>query len=141
MGTLDNPADDSRLQSILNHAEAHRHAALHLYRAVLGHPRASAPVRLAAKHALQACFRVVIFSAPIAALLWPLFAAACEAVDAVDHNVARTVFRHLESRQGMANIVTAWKVCETAWRRADAGDSDLDWRDVARDMSLEVMFG
>jgi hypothetical protein len=55
------------------------------------------------------------------ALLWPLFTASCEAVDDVDRNVARTVFRHLESRQAMQNIVTAWEVAEEVWRRGDSG--------------------
>lgn len=77
----------------------------------------------------------------MAALLWPLFTAACEAAEDVDRNVARTVFRHLETRQGMNNIVTAWEVCEEVWRRTDAGHAEIIWRDVSDDMGREVIFG
>jgi len=140
--TTENPADDSRLQSILNNAEAHRQASfIFLYRTVLSHARTSPKVQTPTKQALQACLRVVIFSGPMAALVWPLFTAACEAVEDVDRNVARTVFRHLETRQGMNNIVTAWEVCEEVWRRSDAGHGEIEWRDVAREMGREVIFG
>ena len=84
---------------------------------------------------------MVIFSGPMATLVWPLFTAACEAVEDVDRNVARTVFRHLETRQGMNNIVTAWEVCEEVWRRSDAGHGEVEWRDVAQSLSKEVLFG
>ena len=138
----ENPADDSRLQSILNNAEAHRQAGfVFLYRNLLSQPRSSPKVQTSAKQALQTCLRVVIFSGPMAALVWPLFTAACEAVEDNDRNVARTVFRHLETRQGMNNIVTAWEVCEEIWRRSDAGQGEIEWRDVAQEMGREVIFG
>ena len=139
---VDSPADDSRLQSILNNAEAYKQAAsVYLHRDILSHARSSPKVQAPVKQCLQACLRVVIFSGPMAALLWPLFVAASEAVEDVDRNVARTVFRHLESRQGMNNIVTGWEVCEELWRRADAGEADIRWRDVAQHMGREVLFG
>ena len=140
--TLDNPADDSRLQSIMNNSEAHRQACfVFLYRNLLSYPRSDTKVQTPTKQTLQACLRVVIFSGPMATLVWPLFTAACEAVEDNDRNVARTVFRHLETRQGMNNIVTAWEVCEEMWRRNDAGQGDLDWRDVSRSMEKEILFG
>lgn len=140
--TLENQSDDSRLQSIMNNAEAHRQACfVFLYRNLLSLPRSDAKVHTPTKVTLQACLRVVIFSGPMATLVWPLFTAACEAVEDGDRNVARTVFRHLETRQGMNNIVTAWEVCEEIWRRSDAGQGDLEWRDVARSMEKEILFG
>ena len=140
--TIETPADDSRLQSVLNNAEAYRQSSfVFLYRAVLGHQRSSTKVQTSAKQALQACLRVVIFSGPMAALVWPLFTAACEAVQDSDRNVARNVFRHLETRQGMNNIITAWEVCEEIWKRGDVGQTEVDWRDVAREMGKEVIFG
>ena len=140
--TLENPADDSRLQSIMSNAEAHRQACfVFLYRNLLGFPRTDVKVQTPTKQTLQACLRVVIFSGPMATLVWPLFTAACEAVEDVDRNVARTVFRHLETRQGMNNIVTAWEVCEEIWRRSDAGQAVGEWRDVARSMEKEILFG
>ena len=140
--TIETPADDSRLQSVLNNAEAHRQAAfVFLYRTVLGHSRTSPKVQTPVKQALQACLRVVIFSGPMAALVWPLFTAACEAVEDSDRNVARNVFQHLETRQGMNNIVTAYDVCEDVWKRGDVGQADIEWREVAREMGREVIFG
>lgn len=142
MVAMETPADDSRLQSVLNNAEAHKQAAfIYLYRDILSQPRSSPKVQTAAKQALQACLRVVIFSGPMAALLWPLFTSACEATEDVDRNVARTVFTHLESRQGMNNIVTGWEVCEEIWRRGDAGETEIGWREVAQQMGREVIFG
>ncbi|KAL9096002.1 MAG: hypothetical protein Q9163_006465, partial [Psora crenata] len=140
--TLENPADDSRLQSILNNAEAHKQACfVFLYRQLLSYSRSDQKVQTPTKQTLQACLRVVIFSGPMAALVWPLFTAASEAVEDVDRNVARTVFRHLETRQGMNNIVTAWEVCEEIWRRSDAGQGEVEWREVAQSMEKEILFG
>ncbi|MCJ1293197.1 hypothetical protein MMC34_004750 [Xylographa carneopallida] len=139
---LDSPADDSRLQSFLNNADAYKQAALvHLYHDILSHSRSSPKIQASAKQALQHCLRVVIFSGPMAALLWPLFTAATQAIEEPDREVARTVFRHLESRQGMSNIVTGWEVCEELWRRVDAGDAEISWREVAQQMGREVLFG
>lgn len=153
---IENQADESRLQSIINNAEAHKQAGfVYLYRTLLhqANPRPSPKVQTHVKQALQACLRVVIFSGPMAALVWPLFTAGCEAAEDVDRNVARTVFRHLETRQGMNNIVTAWEVCEEVWRRTDdaaataaaagggVGQAEIDWRDVSDDMGREVIFG
>lgn len=142
VATIENHADDSRLQSILNNAEAHKQASfVYLYRTILTLTRPTAKVQTHIKQALQACLRVVIFSGPMAALVWPLFTAGCEATEDVDRNVARTVFRHLETRQGMNNIVTAWEVCEEVWRRSDAGQAEVDWRNISENMGREVIFG
>ncbi len=127
--------DDARVQSSVSHASATREAALvFLARTIQGQPRSSGAVQVAVKHALQACLRVVVFGGPMTALLWPLFTAACEAVDDVDRGAARTVFRHLESRQGMQNIVAAWEVVEEVWHRQDEGDA-ADWATVCLDMN------
>ena len=140
--TIETPADDSRLQSVLINAEAHRQACLiFLNRTMLGNARNTQKVQTPVKQALQACLRVVIFSGPMAGLVWPLFTAAVEAVEEVDRNVAKTVFQHLEQRQGMGNIMTAWEVCIELWRRSDVGQGEQNWRDVARDMGREVIFG
>ena len=140
--SIETPADDSRLQSVLINAEAHRQACLiFLNRTMLGNARTSQKVQTPVKQALQACLRVVIFSGPMAGLVWPLFTAAVEAVEEVDRNVAKTVFQHLEQRQGMGNIMTAWEVCLELWRRSDLGQGEQSWRDVAREMQREVIFG
>ncbi|MCJ1385376.1 hypothetical protein MMC17_008498 [Xylographa soralifera] len=142
MISVESPADDSRLQSVLNNADAYKQAALvHLYHDIMSHSRSSPKIQASSKQALQHCLRVVIFSGPMAALLWPLFTAATQAIEEPDREVARTVFRHLENRQGMSNIVTGWEVCEELWRRVDAGDAEISWRDVAQQMGREVLFG
>jgi hypothetical protein len=116
-------AEDALTQATLSHAEAMRHAAaVFLAHVVLRQPPAAPHVQMAAKQGLQACLRVVVFGGPMAALLWPLFHVACVATHAVDRSVARTVFRHLESRQGMQNIVHAWEIVEETWHRQDDGD-------------------
>lgn len=140
--TLENSADDSRFQSIMKNAEAHKQACfVFLYRRLLSHSRSDLKVQTPTKQTLQACLRVVVFPGPMATLVWPLFTAACEAIEDVDRNVARTVFRHLETRQGMNNIVTAWEVCEEIWRRGDAGHENIEWREVAQSMEKEILFG
>ncbi|KAI9675703.1 MAG: hypothetical protein M1817_001070 [Caeruleum heppii] len=138
----DNPAEDSRLHSILSNAEAYKQSAfVSLFRSVHGYPRKAPKVQHHAKQALQACLRVIIFAGPMSMLLWPLFNAACEAVEEVDRNVARTVIRHLENRQGMQNIVNAWEVMEEVWRRQEEGDVDIDWRRVCDEMGRNVILG
>jgi hypothetical protein len=140
--SIEGSGEDSHIQSVLSNAEAYRQASLvFLYRDILGHSRSSQKAQAAAKQCLQACLRVVIFSGPMAALLWPVFVASSDAVEDNDRTVARTVFRHLESRQGMNNIVTGWEVCEEIWRRADAGEPEIGWREVAQQMGREVLFG
>ena len=134
-------ADDSKVQSIISNAEAYRQACLvYLFRTIHCHPRKSPKVQTHTKHALQACLRVIIFTGPMSTLLWPLFTAACEAIEDVDKNVARTVFQHLESRQGMQNIVFASHVAEEVWRRQDLGQ-EVDWRQVANERGLSTVLG
>ena len=157
VGDVNSISDDSRFQSVINNAEAHKQCALiHLQRNLTNHsrrsphhagpiPSSSAQIQTPVKQALQSCLRVVIFSGPMTTLLWPLFTASVEAVDEVDREVARTVWRNLESRQGMGNIVTAWEVCEELWRRGERDGEGVyryvDWRSVAADMGKEVIFG
>jgi hypothetical protein len=90
-------ASDSRLQSILNNAEAYRQAAfVYLYKDIENYPRRSKKVQKHAKLALQACERVVDWAGPMSALLWPLFVSSCEAVGLEDREMARRAFRGTE---------------------------------------------
>lgn len=133
--------EDSRTQSILNHAEAYRQAAtVYLHRTVQMDPRKVARVQTPVKQGLQACLRVVVFGGPMTALLWPLFNLAAEAIDDVDRSVARTVFQHLESRQGMANIVQGWEVVEDIWRRQDVGE-EVEWSRVCFELDRSLILG
>ena len=55
-------------------------------------------------------------------MLWPLFAAACEAIGAEDREMADRAFSTLRKRQGMMNIEQAWEIVQEVWRRADWAD-------------------
>ena len=139
---LEGPSGDARLQSIISHAEAYKHAALvHLHREVYGLPRTAPQVQDSVKNTFQACLRVMMFSGPIKGLLWPLFTAAAEAIDQVDMNVARTCFGQLEKKQGMNSIMVGWEVCEELWSRRSTGDDAMCWRQVAEQMGREIIFG
>lgn len=86
-------ASDSRLQSILNNAEAYRQSAfIYLYKDIKNYPRRSKKVQQHSKLALQACERVVNWAGPMSALLWPLFVSSCEAVEFEDREMARGAF-------------------------------------------------
>ncbi|KAI9820514.1 MAG: hypothetical protein M1832_003705 [Thelocarpon impressellum] len=138
----DTSMEDARLQSILSNAEAYKQSAfVYLFRSVHNYPRKAPKVQHHAKQSLKACLRVIIFQGPMTGLLWPLFTAACEAVEDVDRNVARTVFRLVELRHGMQNIMHAWKVVEEVWQRVDEGDADMEWRTVCQERDRAVVLG
>lgn len=91
------PAEDARLQSTLNNAEAYRQAAfVYLYRDIKSCPRRSKKVQQHSKFGLQACERVVEWAGPMSALLWPLFVCSCEAVNIEDRESARRSFEGVE---------------------------------------------
>ncbi len=136
-----------RMQSILNNAEAYRHSAfVYLYRTIRSHFRNHAVVQKHAHSSLVACSNVVQLAeqcvdGPMSALLWPLFVASCEAMTAEDRGLAMQGFSGIERRQGMNNIMRAWLVVQEVWRRADAGDEDVDWRSVSAELGFSIVFG
>ena len=82
------------------------------------------------------------------ALLWPLFAAACEAINAEDRELARRAFSEIEERQGMTNIEEAWGIIQEVWKRLDALDDDAAaetdpdlWRKICAEMGVTIVFG
>ncbi|KAL8335395.1 hypothetical protein RB598_009544 [Gaeumannomyces tritici] len=123
-------SDSARLHSILNNALAYRHSALvHLYRTVHSQPGHHPLVQRHARMALRHCAATVEHGGPMGALLWPLFAAACEAREPEDRAIAGRAFAAIDRRQGMTNIARAWEIVQEVWRRADlfhgaAGDGD-----------------
>ncbi|KAH8812087.1 fungal-specific transcription factor domain-containing protein [Xylogone sp. PMI_703] len=146
-------AETTRIQSILNNAEAYRHSAfVYLYRTIKDYPRSHFLVQKHAHLSLIACTNVVDLAAacdngPMSALLWPLFAAACEALTEEDRALATKAFSGVEKRQGMNNIMRAWEVVQEVWRRVDyeafegrAGD-DVYWRNICGEMGLNIVFG
>ncbi|RFU31294.1 hypothetical protein B7463_g5080, partial [Scytalidium lignicola] len=147
------PAETTRIQSILNNAEAYRHSAfVYLYRTIKDHPRSHSLVQKHSHLSLVACSNVVDLAAacdngPMSALLWPLFVAACEALTEEDRNLATKAFSGVERRQGMNNIMRAWEVVQEVWRRVDYESleekegNDVYWRDICREKGLNIVFG
>lgn len=78
----------------------------------------------------------------MAALLWPLFVAACEATTKEDRVLALEAFGGTERRQGMNNIMRAWEVVQEVWRRADLNeDGEVNWRDICEESGFDIVFG
>jgi len=161
------PTERARLHSILNNALAYRYSAfVYLYRTIYSYPRSHHAVQSNAHMALVHCVATVTYAGPMGALLWPLFAAACEAVTTEDRSLAERAFSAIRKRQGMMNIERAWEVVQEVWRRADwsdvvaglpdegrrrgsmhnanckqeEGETDL-WRQVSKDMGMSIVFG
>lgn len=127
-----------RLQSIINNAEAYRHASIvYLHRTIRLQPRTHTLVQRHTRLALMACLQVVDWAGPMSALLWPLFTASCEAIEESDRAMARRSFVCSESRQGMCNIGRAWEVVEEVWKRGERGD----WREVCNERGFNIVFG
>ena len=146
-------SDRSRLQSILSNAMAYRHSAfVYLYRTIYGCGPGHGPVQKHAHAALHHCVETTTHGGPMGALLWPLFVAACEAMDPGDRALAERAFAEIEKRQGMTNIEQAWNVVREVWTRLDlaTADSDADadvatppdlWRSISADMGVNIVFG
>ncbi|KAK3315393.1 fungal-specific transcription factor domain-containing protein [Apodospora peruviana] len=114
---------DGRIHSILHNALAYRHSAfVYLYRTIYAHRRSHHAVQTHAHLSLMHCVATVCHAGPMGALLWPLFVAACEAVDAKDRELAGRAFAAIKKRQGMMNIERAWEIVQEVWRRADLAE-------------------
>ncbi|KAI0876526.1 fungal-specific transcription factor domain-containing protein [Hypoxylon argillaceum] len=139
----------SRLQSILHNALAYRHSAfVYLYRTIYGYSPKNKLVQQHSHTALHHCVETTTARGPMGALLWPLFAAACEAISTEDRELAKKAFSAIEQRQGMTNIQEAWKVIQEVWKRLDVLDEDFTmetnfdvWRNVCADMGVTIVFG
>jgi len=146
------PVEDTRIQSILNNAEAYRHSAfVYLYRTIRSLPRSHTLVQKHVRLSLQACSNVVNLAekcqdGPMSALLWPLFVAAVEAVGEEDRELAIPGFGGIEKRQGMTNITRAWEVVSEVWRRVDGLEDgeeavEVDWRAICEERGVSIVFG
>ncbi|KAK4202556.1 fungal-specific transcription factor domain-containing protein [Triangularia verruculosa] len=138
----------SNIPSIYHNALAYRHASLlYLYRTILRYPRDHNLVRKHTRLTLKNCVATVGHRGPMSALLWPLFVAACEAMEGGDRGLAREAFEKVERRQGMRNIGRAWEVVGEVWRRVDLlegeGEEEKEelWRVVCREMGVSLVFG
>ena len=139
--------EDTRMQTILNNAEAYRNSAfVYLYRTIRSHSRGHIMVQKHAHLSLLACSNVVRLAeecqdGPMSALLWPLFVAACEAMTDDDRALAMEGFGGTERRQGMNNIARAWEVVQEVWRRSDQGEEDVNWRKICAERGFNMVFG
>ncbi|KAI1736393.1 hypothetical protein F4680DRAFT_432007 [Xylaria scruposa] len=139
----------ARLQSILHNALAYRHSAfVYLYRTIYGYAPKHELVQQHSHSALHHCVQTTAARGPMSALLWPLFAAACEAIDVKDRELARKAFSEIEQRQGMTNIQEAWRIIQEVWKRLDSLEDDFPigttpdlWRTVCAEMGVTIVFG
>ncbi|KAI8949912.1 hypothetical protein F4801DRAFT_590810 [Xylaria longipes] len=139
----------ARLQSILHNALAYRHSAsVYLYRTIYGYSPKHQLVQKHSHSSLHHCVETTAARGPMSALLWPLFAAACEAISTEDRELARKAFSEIEQRQGMTNIEEAWRIIQEVWRRLDSLDDDFPigttpdlWRSVCAEMGVTIVFG
>jgi hypothetical protein len=141
-------AEETRIQGILNNAEAYRQSAfVYLYRTIRLRPRSHSLVQKHAHLSLVACSNVAWLAeqchdASMPALLWPLFVAACEATTEEDRALATDVFIGVERRQGMRNIMRAWEVVQEVWRRTDLQHcGEVNWRDVCEERGFNIVLG
>ena len=140
-------AEDIRIQSILNNAEAYRHSAfIYLYRTIRDLPRSHSAVQNHVRSSLVACSNVVKLAeqcqnGPMSALLWPLFVAACEAMTKEDRILAIETFDGVQRRQGMLNIMRAWEVVQEVWRRSDLNEGEVNWRHICEEKGFNIVFG
>jgi Fungal specific transcription factor domain len=141
-------AEETRIQGILNNAEAYRHSAfVYLYRTIRSLPRSHSWVQKHTHLSLLACSNVVqlgeqCHDVPMSALLWPLFVAACEATTEEDRTLASNAFVGIERRQGMNNIMRAWEVAQEVWRKADLQHCvEVNWRDICEERGFNIVFG
>ncbi|KEY71163.1 hypothetical protein S7711_02277 [Stachybotrys chartarum IBT 7711] len=144
-----------RVQASVHHALAYRHSALvYLHRAIHGYPQRHRLVQTNTHSALMHCTAALATSSavdasctPTSGLLWPLFTAACEAIDEEDRDMASQVFDAMRRRQRMINIDHAWYVMARVWSRVDenltrgvrAEDTLTVWRDAEAALGLKVI--
>ncbi|KAI0441045.1 fungal-specific transcription factor domain-containing protein [Xylaria telfairii] len=141
--------ETARLQSILHNALAYRHSAfVYLYRTIYGYSPKNELVQKHSHTALHHCVETTAAGGPMGALLWPLFAAACEAISDEDRELARKAFSVVEQRQGMTNIQEAWRIIQEVWKKLDSLDDDFPkgttpdlWRTVCAEMGVTIVFG
>ncbi|KAI0513147.1 hypothetical protein F5B22DRAFT_637294 [Xylaria bambusicola] len=139
----------ARLQSILHNALAYRHSAsVYLYRTIYGYSPKHKLVQQHSHTALHHCVETTAARGPMGALLWPLFAAACEAISNEDRELARKAFSEIGQRQGMTNIEEAWGIIQEVWKRLDSLDDDaaaeMDtdlWRKICAERGVTIVFG
>lgn len=139
---------DSALQSLLQNAEAYRHAALiHLYRHHGEHYH-SPRIQHAVASTLQCCLRVMVFGRPYGGLLWPLFTAGACATQGNHRHVAGTVLDQLAEVQGLGNVSKAKGLLVEVWREMDVENSrsgsesssiGVRWQDVAEKLGWSVV--
>ena len=142
---------DARLRSVAYNAEAYRHSALvYLYREVHQSPQRSPSVQKWTHLSLISCSNVVEsandrYDGPITALLWPLFIAACNAIDKSDRKLATAAFTAINRKHEMKNIVNAWGIVGEVWTRFDSaegnGGNEVHWRDICEERGFSIVFG
>jgi Fungal specific transcription factor domain len=148
--TSSDPLEEARIQSMVSNAKAYRYSALvYLYHDIYVHPRNSSAVQKWTRLSLISCSKAIdypayCFEGPMSTLLWPLFMAACNAVEQTDRDLATKVFVAIDKRQGTKNIAHAWAVVVEVWGRGDfveeIGGNKVQWKDICQERDLNIVF-
>lgn len=76
-----------------------------------------------------------------AAFVWPVFIAACEAVDEDLQISFRTWFEARANFSGLQMYMTVLQVVKQVWRqRRETGDSSISWPEVLRQQNCRLFF-
>ena len=147
--TNSDPFEEARAQSMVSNAEAYRYSALvYLCHDIYVYPRNSFAVQKWTRLSLTSCSKVVdypehCFESPMSTLLWPLFVAACNAIEPTDRDLATNVFLAIDKRQGTKNIADAWAVVREVWRRSDlvkeSGGDEVQWKEICQERNLNIV--
>ncbi|PMD28880.1 hypothetical protein L207DRAFT_539298 [Hyaloscypha variabilis F] len=147
--TNSDPFEEARAQSMVSNAEAYRYSALvYLCHDIYVYPRNSFAVQKWTHLSLTSCSKVVdypehCFESPMSTLLWPLFVAACNAIEQTDRDLATNVFVAIDKRQGTKNIADAWTVVREVWRRSDlvkeSGGDEVQWKEICQERNLNIV--
>jgi arginine metabolism regulation protein II len=71
-------------------------------------------------------------------LMWPIFIAACEAVGKETRRAATAHLRRI-GNCGFRSGDTAEIVARELWNRRDQSDENLDFRDILRDLGMQIV--
>lgn len=76
--------------------------------------------------------------ARLGTIVWPSFIAACDATGIEMRSRAIACMRHAKVG-GFRNAESAERVVKELWRRRDGGNVSLSWRDIIRDMDVNIV--
>ena len=73
-------------------------------------------------------------------ILFPLFIAGVDAIREEDRFVVKSIFEKLHTITGTGNIQTVFTLLLSIWKDNDKGNTWVDWRQIASDVSAVNLF-